>query len=85
MRASYNFNHITEQENCGWAKNRDQIELISMKKSIIYARAVIEKFEKDNGGKVLEDIINGNVQSCQLDQGLADAYASLGEYLSIAI
>ena len=69
---------FSEEEKGGWSENRDQIELILMKKSIKYARAVIQEFEKSHVNVAIEDIIEGNIDRCGLHHDLADTYASLG-------
>ena len=49
-----------------------------MKKSIVYARAVLEEFEKANGGTPIEKILNDNIECHKLNRDLADTYSSLG-------
>lgn len=74
----YHFHHVLEQGDGGWHENRDQIELVLIKKSIKFARAVIKEFEKLNNGKPIEDILTENIKSCNLNEDLADTYSSLG-------
>lgn len=83
LKNNHYFHPIEEQDDGGWHENRDQIELILMKKSIKFARAVVKEFEKLNGGKAIEDILTENIQNCDLNENLADTYASLGPLLYI--
>ncbi|XP_065225787.1 uncharacterized protein LOC135849336 [Planococcus citri] len=70
-----------EQDDGGWHEKRTEIERILMWKSIKYVRAVIQEFEKANGGKAIEDIIQDNVQTNKLNHDLADAYSSIARYV----
>ena len=49
-----------------------------MKKSVKFARKVIEEFEAMTGKNPIEDTINESIEKCELDRGLAEAYSSLG-------
>ncbi|XP_065225786.1 uncharacterized protein LOC135849335 [Planococcus citri] len=71
---------IAEQRAGGWKENRDQIELVLMKKSIKYARKVIELFEQADG-KPIEDTISENIKGHKDARKLEDAYVSLARYI----